>query len=168
MIARTLLGFVCALAATAAAAQQPAPRPDGAIFENWAVRCQTTPDGTALPCYAFQRAVSTENDGELLHVAVSWLSNDASRPAVRFRVPLGARLKPGLVWVVGNGVEQPLLYDACQADGCYAYHPISPQDLQILRTTAAAELRYLPNRGEPIRLQVPLAGLNDALAAMGR
>lgn len=84
-----------------------------------------------------------------------------------FTTPLGIAVEPGVQSIVGEETWNSSV-KVCFPDGCQAIHPMTDENIALLRSKESIDVRYFPYGSEkPLAGIVPLDGLDEALSAIG-
>lgn len=153
------------------AAAQAAPPPSTAAGEGaaasappppgWIARCSSTSRSATLECAIEQSAVLTKT-GQLIVLINIRVPADTRAPIALVQLPLGLNLPAGAKLQVDDGKTTDLQIQTCEARGCYANLPITPDVLATMRTGKQLKV-YFQNLGkETIAIPMPLADFASA------
>jgi invasion protein IalB len=149
------------LPATAApAATPPAENPaaNAAPPPGWAARCGSASRDAPLECAIEQSAVLTT--GQLIVLVNVRVPSDTHTPVIAVRLPLvlnGLNLPVGTRLQVDDGKTADLQIQTCEAGGCFASAPISPELLAAMKTGKQLKVAFQNLKKETIAVPLPLA-----------
>ena len=135
--------------AEAAAANTP-PAP------GWAVRCSSVSRSSPLECAMEQTAVLSKT-GQLIALVNIRVPSDTHAPVALVQLPLGLNLPGGAKLQVDDGKVTDLQIQTCEARGCYASTPISPEFLAVLKSGKELKVSFQNLGKESISIPMPLA-----------
>ena len=155
----------------APAQQQPAPAqaPEGPTKvvvkpepsqTDWLKVCGTDPGNNKQICYTTRDFVS-ENGEPVLAVAVYAVQDDPER-IVRFLLPLGFLLEPGVRFNIEGGQPVPGKFAICFPNGCFAEAKVRDDFIKGLKTGSNLAISIRNQVGREVAFQVPLAGFGKA------
>jgi invasion protein IalB len=169
LVAALLAVSACAGAARAQAPKQTAPAeptapPNAAQAPpGWAVRCDN--GGKGLVCKAAQTIVLAKTRQLLLSVAVSKPAG-GQNAALLLHLPHGLFNPAGVVVSIDSATPQALQIQTCDARGCYAGMPISPENLGAMRTGTKLNVVFEDLKRQKITVPVPLKGFAAAFSKL--
>lgn len=106
-------------------------------------------------CYTTRDFVSDQNQ-PVLAVAVYDIQGDPNK-VVRFLLPLGFILAPGVRFTVDQGTAQPGKYAVCFPNGCFAEVPIKDDTISALKKGTAISISVQNQFAREVIFQVPLS-----------
>ena len=143
-------------AAGKAAAKEEAPKQE----PGWTVRCDSAGEG--LVCKAMQTIVLAKTRQLLLSAAVS-KPPGSDNATLLLQLPHGLFNPAGVT--VGVDVEKPqtLAIQTCDAKGCYAGTPVTPEQLAAMKTGSKLNVVFQDLKKQKIAVPVPLKGFDAAM-----
>lgn len=152
-----------------AAQPAPAPAPEGPTKvvvkpepsqTDWLKVCGNDPGNNKQICYTTRDFVS-ENGEPVLAVAVYAVQDDPER-IVRFLLPLGFLLEPGVRFNLENGQPVPGKFAICFPNGCFAEAKVKDDFMKAMKTNSNLSISIRNQVGREVAFQVPLAGFGKA------
>ena len=140
-------------AATPAA---PSDNPTANAPPGWIARCSSAGRDTPLECAVEQSAVLSKT-GQLLVLASIRVPGDTHAPVAFVQLPLGLNLPAGAKLQVDDGKVVDLQVQTCEARGCYASTPITPELLAALKSGRQLKVSFQNLAKETISIPMPLA-----------
>ena len=140
-------------AATPAA---PSDNPTANAPPGWVARCSSAGRDTPLECAVEQSAVLSKT-GQLLVLASIRVPGDTHAPVAFIQLPLGLNLPAGARLQVDDGKVVDLQVQTCEARGCYASTPITPELLAALKSGKQLKVSFQNLAKETISIPMPLA-----------
>lgn len=143
---------------------QAAPGPTAAASEGaaasapppgWIARCSSASRTSPLECAIEQSAVLTKT-GQLIVLINIRVPADTRAPIALVQLPLGLNLPAGAKLQVDDGKAAELQIQTCEARGCYANLPISPEMLGTLKTGKLLKVSFQNLAKETITIPMPL------------
>jgi invasion protein IalB len=145
-------------AAAQATPAAPAPQadPSAAPQPGWSARCSSVSRNGPLECAIEQTAVLSKT-GQLIVLVNIRVPSDTHAPVALVQLPLGLNLPNGAKLQVDEGkvVDAPI--QTCEARGCYASIPITPDLLATLRSGKQLKVSFQNLGKETITIPMPLA-----------
>jgi invasion protein IalB len=138
--------------ATPPAEAAPANTPPQA---GWAVRCSSISRSAPLECAMEQTAVLSKT-GQLIALVNIRVPSDTHTPVALVQLPLGLNLPGGAKLQVDDGKATDLQIQTCEARGCYASTPISPEFLAVLKSGKELKVSFQNLGKENITIPMPL------------
>ena len=132
-------------------AQQKAP--------SWSVRC--TNPGQGLTCKATQTMVLGKTRQLLLSISVS-KPTEGKNAAMLLQLPHGLFNPAGVTLGIDGAKPETLVIQTCDARGCYAGAPITPEKLSAMRAGAKLNVTFQILKKQKIVVPVPLKGFAEA------
>jgi invasion protein IalB len=139
-------------AATPAAIVDVRPEP---TQSDWVKICGEDQNTKKKICYTTRDFVSDQNQ-PVLAVAVYEIQGDPNR-VVRFLLPLGFILAPGVRFSVDQGPTQPGKYAVCFPNGCFAEVPVKEDVVAALKKGTAISISVQNQFAREVVFQVPLS-----------
>lgn len=141
-------------AATPAAATvvQVKPEPSQA---SWIKICGEDQQSKKKICYTTRDFVSDQNQ-PVMAVAVYDVQGDPQK-IVRFLMPLGFILAPGVRFTIDNGAAQPGKFAVCFPNGCFAEVAIKDDIVATMKKGTTMAVSVQNQFGREVSFQVPLA-----------
>ena len=136
-------------AAAAEGANTPAP-------PGWVARCTSASRDAPLECAIEQTAVLTKT-GQLIVLINIRVPADTRTPIALVQLPLGLNLPAGAKLQVDDGKTSDLQIQTCEARGCYANTPISPDMLAAMKSGKQLKVSFQNMAKETITIPMPLA-----------
>jgi len=138
----------------------PAPPPaEGAPATppqpGWAVRCSSVSRSAPLECAMEQTAVLSKT-GQLIALVNIRVPSDTHAPVALVQLPLGLNLPNGAKLQVDDGKVTDLQIQTCEARGCYASTPITPEFLALLKSGKELKVSFQNLGKENISIPMPL------------
>ena len=145
-----------AQAAPAAPAAPQAEATNTPAAPGWIARCSSANRGAPLECAAEQTAVLTKT-GQLIVLINIRVPGDTRTPVAIVQLPLGLNLPAGAKLQVDDGKTTDLQIQTCEARGCYANTPITPEMLAAMKTGKQLKVSFQNLAKETIAIPMPLA-----------
>jgi invasion protein IalB len=148
----------------AAPLAQATPAPTAAAAEGanasappgWVARCSSASRAASLECAIEQSAVLTKT-GQLIVLVNVRVPAETRAPIALVQLPLGLNLPAGAKIQVDDGKTSELQIQTCEARGCYANVPISPDVLAALKSGKQLKVSFQNLAKETITIPMPLA-----------
>ena len=150
----------------APAAGQPAQQPAGPTVvqvkaepsqPEWTKVCGTDQNTKTEICYTTRDFVSEQNQ-PVLALAVYDIKGQQPQKVVRFVMPLGLLLQPGLRFTVDQGQAVAGRYVMCLPNGCFAEAQVKDDFIASLKKGANLNVSVQNQAGREITFAVPAAG----------
>ena len=138
--------------AAPAAVVQVQPEP---TQTDWVKICGEDQNTKKKICYTTRDFVSDQNQ-PVLAVAVYDIQGDPNR-VVRFLLPLGFILAPGVRFTVDQGVAQAGKYAVCFPNGCFAEVPVKDDTIAALKKGTTMSISVQNQFAREVVFQVPLS-----------
>jgi invasion protein IalB len=153
---------------TQAFAQENAPEPSETTekFGAWTVRCVNQQGDAGKAC---EVALAVQGQGGLIAQIAVGNPKDGDNPLIVGRTPLGVLVSEP-VTIVAQGDEAAKLtlpFVTCLANGCLAQASVSGDDLGKLAARDTGAVTFAERTGRKVQINIPLAGLTDALTRIG-
>lgn len=152
-------------AAQPPAAQQPAQGDTGPIIvqvkpeptqTEWTKVCGRDPGNQREICYTTRDFVSDQGQ-PVLAVAVYDVKGDPNR-IVRFLLPIGLLLNPGIRFGVDQGQPISGRYEICFPNGCFAEARLNEAQINSFKRGTTVNISVQNQAARELTFQVPLAG----------
>jgi invasion protein IalB len=156
--------------AAPAAQPQQAAAPGGTVVQvkpepsqsDWTKVCGKDQAQNAEVCYTTRDFVSDQGQ-PVLAVAVYDAKGVQSQKVVRFLMPLGLLLQPGVRFAVDQGQPTPGRYAICFPNGCFAEAPGLKDDLvNAMKKGTTLNVSVQNQAMREVTFAVPLAGFGKA------
>jgi invasion protein IalB len=146
-----------------AAPAQPAPAQPGTQTGQqgpaWTVQCANP--GAGLQCKALQTILMAETRQLLLAVSVN-KSAEGKNGAMLLHLPHGLFNPAGVTMAVDDAPAETLQIQTCDANGCYAGTPITPDKLAAMTKGTKLNVTFEDLKRQKITVPLPLKGFEDA------
>ena len=139
----------------------PSDNPSANAPPGWVARCSSAGRDTPLECAVEQSAVLSKT-GQLLVLASIRVPGDTRAPVAFVQLPLGLNLPAGAKLQVDDGKVVDLQVQTCEARGCYASTPITPELLAALKSGKQLKVSFQNLAKETISIPMPLADFATA------
>ena len=140
--------------AEATAANTPPP-------PGWVARCSSVSRDAPLECAIEQTAVLSKT-GQLIVLINIRVPSDTHTPVAIVQLPLGINLPAGARLQVDDGKTSDLQIQTCEARGCYANAPITPDMLAAMKSGKQLKVSFQNLAKEVISIPMPLADFATA------
>ncbi len=133
-------------------------------YQDWRVECGKDDTGK-ITCNMYQRLLwDGDQTVQALMVMVIMAERDGKPiPRMRFIVPLGAILPPGLLLVLEEGKEAAVPFQICTPEGCMINLDMADDVITQLKAKSGLKVGYVRPDGKMARLEVSLKGFTKAL-----
>jgi invasion protein IalB len=129
---------------------------------DWTKVCGKDPANNAEICYTTRDFVSDQGQ-PVLAAAVYDVKGPQSQKIVRFLMPLGLLLKPGVRFAVDQGSPVPGTYTVCFPNGCFAESLGLKDDIvAAMKKGTNINVSVQNQVGREVTFAVPLAGFGKA------
>ena len=129
---------------------------------DWTKVCGKDPSGGAEICYTTRDFVSDQGQ-PVLAVAVYDMKGAQSVKVVRFLMPLGLLLQPGVRFAVDQGQATPGRYAVCFPNGCFAEAPgIKDEVVNAMKKGGTLNVSVQNQTQREVTFAVPLTGFGKA------
>ena len=138
---------------------QVKPEPSQA---EWTKVCGKDPSGQSEICYTTRDFVSDQGQ-PVLAAAIYDVKGGSQPKVVRFLMPLGLLLRPGIRFAVDQGPASAGAYTICFPNGCFA-ETVGLKDelLASMKKGTNINVSVQNQVGREVTFQVPLAGFGKA------
>ena len=134
-------------------------KPDSAQAD-WLKVCGKDEAQNKQICYTTRDFVA-ENNQPILALAIYDVVNDP-RKFVRFLLPLGFLVQPGVRFGIDTGQPTPGKFSICLPNGCFAEAEATTALIDQLKKGTNLKIQMLNQVGQEVSLIVPLAGFGKA------
>lgn len=164
-------------AAPAAPAATPAPAQPGQAQQGtgpmvvqvkaepsqpeWTKVCGKDQATNSEICYTTRDFVSDQGQ-PVLAVALYDVKGPQGQKIVRFLMPLGLLLQPGIRFAVDQGQATPGRYAVCFPNGCFAEAPVKDDFIAALKKGTSLNVSVQNQMGREVTFAVPAAGFGKA------
>jgi invasion protein IalB len=128
---------------------------------EWTKVCGKDQNTNTEICYTTRDFVSDQNQ-PVLALAVYDIKGQQPQKVVRFVMPLGLLLKPGLRFAVDQGQAVAGSYVMCLPNGCFAEAQVKDDFVASLKKGASLNVSVQNQVGREITFAVPAAGFGKA------
>jgi len=128
---------------------------------TWSVRCIADSREAPPDCTIEQRAIVTQTGRLLMQVTIR-VPADTRKPVLMVQGPLGTFLPAGLLLDVDGSDFQKLDFQTCEASGCYAASPLTPEQLKTLFNGQSLNINVQSTNKQPIKVPMTLIGFTSA------
>ena len=142
--------------APAAATQAETAPGNAPAAPGWVARCTSASRDAPLECAIEQTAVLTKT-GQVIVLINIRVPSDTHTPVAIIQLPLGLNLPVGAKIQVDDGKTSDLQIQTCEARGCYANAPISPDMLAAMKSGKQLKVSFQNLGKEVISIPMPLA-----------
>ena len=149
--------------------QPAAPGPTAAASDGaaaapppgWIARCSSGSRSSSLECAIEQSAVLTKT-GQLIVLVNIRVPAETRAPVALVQLPLGLNLPAGAKLQVDEGKASDMQIQTCEARGCYANLPVSPEMLTTLKSGKQLKVSFQNLAKETITIPMPRAAFAAA------
>src|SRR6478736_1369998 len=127
---------------------------------DWVKVCGKDQGSGREICYTTRDFVSDQGQ-PVLAVAVYDIKGDPNR-MVRFLMPLGLLLQPGVRYAVDQGKADTGRFAICLPNGCFAEGTINDAGVAAMKKAGAINISVQNQFAREVTFQVPLAGFGKA------
>jgi len=128
---------------------------------EWTKVCGKDQNTNTEICYTTRDFVSDQGQ-PVLAMALYDIKGPQAQKIVRFVMPLGLLLQPGLRFTVDQGQPTPGRYVMCLPNGCFAEAPVKDDFVAALKKGANLNVSVQNQMGREITFAVPAAGFAKA------
>lgn len=127
---------------------------------DWLKVCGKDPATSKQICYTTRDFVADNNE-PVLAVAVYAVDGDPEK-IVRFLMPLGFLVQPGIRFGVDSGQQEAGRYAICFPNGCFAEAKVKDNVVKALKSGTTLNISTQNQVAKEVIFQVPLAGFAKA------
>lgn len=131
---------------------------------GWSVRC--TNPGMGLSCKATQTIGNRKTRKRVLSVSVSKPRKGKRGGGMLLQLPLGLFLPAGVTMGVDVETPERLTIQTCNAKGCFAGAPLTPDKLTAMTTGTKLFVTFQNMKKQKVVVPVPLKGFAEAYKKM--
>ena len=125
---------------------------------EWTKVCGKDPGNNAEICYTTRDFVSDQGQ-PVLAAAVYDVKGPQNQKVVRFLMPLGLLLKPGIRFAIDQTTPIPGAYTVCFPNGCFAETTgLKDETINAMKRGTNVNVSVQNQMGREVTFQVPLAG----------
>jgi invasion protein IalB len=128
---------------------------------EWTKVCGKDQNTNTEICYTTRDFVSDQGQ-PVLALAVYDVKGQQPQKVVRFVMPLGLLLQPGLRFAVDQGQATPGRYVMCLPNGCFAEAQVKDDFIAAIKKGANLNVSVQNQMGREITFAVPAAGFGKA------
>jgi invasion protein IalB len=128
---------------------------------DWTKVCGKDQANAAEICYTTRDFVSDQGQ-PVLAVAVYDVKGPQAQKIVRFLMPLGLLLQPGIRFAVDQGQPTPGRYAICFPNGCFAESPVKDDFINAVKKGTTINVSVQNQAGREVTFAVPAAGFAKA------
>lgn len=128
---------------------------------DWTKVCGKDQNQNTEVCYTTRDFVSDQGQ-PVLAAAVYDVKSPQPQKIVRFLMPLGLLLKPGIRFAVDQGQPTPGGYAICFPNGCFAEAPVKDDAVNAMKKGTNLNISVQNQGGREVTFAVPLAGFGKA------
>jgi invasion protein IalB len=128
---------------------------------EWTKVCGKDQNTNTEICYTTRDFVSDQGQ-PVLAMAVYDVKGQQAQKVVRFVMPLGLLLQPGLRFAVDQGQPTAGRYVMCLPNGCFAEAPVKDDFIAALKKGANLNVSVQNQMGRELTFAVPAAGFGKA------
>ena len=128
---------------------------------EWTKVCGKDQNTNTEICYTTRDFVSDQGQ-PVLALAVYDVKGQQPQKVVRFVMPLGLLLQPGLRFAVDQGQATPGRYVMCLPNGCFAEAQVKDDFIAALKKGANLNVSVQNQMGREVTFAVPAAGFGKA------
>lgn len=131
---------------------------------EWTKVCGKDQGNNAEICYTTRDFVSDQGQPVLAAAVYDVKGAPAGQPTkiMRFLMPLGLLLKPGVRFTVDQGQATPGQYAICFPNGCFAEAPVKDDVVAALKKGTTLNVSVQNQVAREVTFAVPLAGFGKA------
>jgi invasion protein IalB len=128
---------------------------------DWTKVCGKDQANNAEICYTTRDFVSDQGQ-PVLAVAIYDVKGPQAQRIVRFLMPLGLLLQPGIRFAVDQGQAAAGRYAICFPNGCFAESPVTPDFINSLKKGTTLNVSVQNQGGREVTFAVPATGFGKA------
>jgi invasion protein IalB len=128
---------------------------------EWTKVCGKDQGTNSEICYTTRDFVSDQGQ-PVLAVALYDVKGQQSQKIVRFLMPLGLLLQPGIRFAVDQGQATPGRYAVCFPNGCFAEAQVKDDFIAALKKGSNLNVSVQNQAGREVTFAVPAAGFGKA------
>jgi invasion protein IalB len=128
---------------------------------DWTKVCGKDPNATEV-CYTTRDFVSDQGQPVLAVAVYDVKSGPQPQKVVRFLMPLGLLLQPGMRFAVDQGTATPGKYAICFPNGCFAEAQVKDDFIGAFKKGTSLNVSVQNQAGREVTFVVPAAGFGKA------
>ena len=128
---------------------------------DWTKVCGKDQNSGTEICYTTRDFVSDQGQ-PVAAVAVYDIKGPQTQKVVRFLMPLGLLLKPGIRFTVDQGQPTPGSYAVCFPNGCFAEAPVKDDVVTALKKATNINVSVQNQATREVTFQIPANGFGKA------
>jgi invasion protein IalB len=129
---------------------------------DWTKVCGKDPNQNMEVCYTTRDFVSDQNQPVLAVAVYDVKGGPQPQKVVRFLMPLGLLLQPGLRFAVDQGSATPGKYAICFPNGCFAEAQVKDDFIGAMKKGTKLNVSVQNQAGREVTFAVPAAGFGKA------
>ena len=146
--------------APGAGAQVVAVKPEPSQAD-WTKVCGKDPAGTEI-CYTTRDFVSDQGQPVLAVAVYDIKAAQQAQKVVRFLMPLGLLLQPGIRFAVDQGQATPGRYALCFPNGCFAEAQVKDDFVAAMKRGTTLNVSVQNQAGREVTFAIPAGGFGKA------
>jgi len=129
---------------------------------DWTKVCGKDPNAGAEVCYTTRDFVSDQGQPVLAVAVYDVKGGPQPQKVVRFLMPLGLLLQPGMRFAVDQGPATPGKYAVCFPNGCFAEAQVKDDFIGAFKKGINLNVSVQNQAGKEVTFAVPAAGFGKA------
>ena len=129
---------------------------------EWTKVCGKDPNANAEVCYTTRDFVSDQGQPVLAVAVYDVKGGPQPQKIVRFLMPLGLLLQPGMRFAVDQGQATPGKYAICFPNGCFAEAQVKDDFVAAFKKGTNLNVSVQNQAGREVTFAVPAAGFGKA------
>jgi invasion protein IalB len=129
---------------------------------DWTKVCGKDPNANAEVCYTTRDFVSDQGQPVLAVAVYDVKGGPQPQKVVRFLMPLGLLLQPGMRFAVDQGPATPGKYAICFPNGCFAEAQVKDDFIGAFKKGTNLNVSVQNQAGREVTFAVPAAGFGKA------
>jgi invasion protein IalB len=129
---------------------------------DWTKVCGKDPNANAEVCYTTRDFVSDQGQPVLAVAVYDVKGGPQPQKVVRFLMPLGLLLQPGLRFAVDQGTATAGKYAVCFPNGCFAEAQVKDDFVSAFKKGTNLNVSVQNQAGREVTFAVPAAGFGKA------
>jgi invasion protein IalB len=133
-------------------------------YGSWEARCATLPGATTRLCTAVLEVVDNKTKGVLM----TWIVGPDDKGGLQsvFQTPTGIMVSSGVDVKLGNAAAHKINFQSCAPQQCLAAAPMNNAFVKEVVTAPQADVTLTAMNGRTLNFNLPVTGLDKALAAI--
>jgi invasion protein IalB len=128
---------------------------------DWTKVCGKDQNSATEICYTTRDFIPDQGQ-PIFAVAIYDIKGPQTQKVVRFLLPLGLLLKPGIRFTIDQGQPTPGAYAVCFPNGCFAEAPVKDDAINALKKGTTLNVSVQNQVAREVTVQIPLAGFGKA------